>query len=240
MTTTPPPTPKPRRRWRLPLGLSCYRVEAGTLIPAVLLPNEANTIRRRRLIMKPQITLASACVAIAIICVGVGAAGEWGGGVGALAMVALFSTVIFVVAIKGDVSRAWAFAAIAPAVVPFLLLGFVGAGAVVSPDMRYSQRWEGVLDSLHVASLMASGPLGIIVTLAAEDNYPWDCDWEYGSLLAGVAAAQWFGAFRVGQYWLRYARKSRRSAFVLCLGVTLVTLAAAYVLHVGILAGRHS
>jgi hypothetical protein len=30
--------------------------------------------------MKPQITLASACVAIAIICVGVGAAAEWGGG----------------------------------------------------------------------------------------------------------------------------------------------------------------
>ena len=190
--------------------------------------------------MKPQITLASACVVIAVICLGVGAAAEWGGGVGALATVALFGTVIFVVAIKGDVSRAWAFAAIAPAAVPFLLLGFVGAGAVVSPDMRYSQRWEGVLDSLHVTSLMASGPLGIIVTLAAEDNYPQDHDWVYGSLLAGVAAAQWFGAFRIGQYWLRYAGKSRRSAFVLCLGVTLVTFAAAFVLHILILAGRHS
>ena len=190
--------------------------------------------------MKPQITLASACVAIAIICVGVGAAAEWGGGVGALAMVALFGTVIFVVAIKDDVSRAWAFAAIAPAVVPFLLLGFVGAGAVVSPDMRYSQRWEGVLDALHVTSLMASGPLGIIVTLAAEDNYPQDHDWVYGSLLAGVAAAQWFGVFRIGQYWLRHTRKSRRSVFVLCLGVVLATFVAACVLHIGIRAGRHS
>ena len=155
-------------------------------------------------------------------------------------MLALFGTVIFVVAIKDDVSRAWAFAAIAPAVVPFLLLGFVGAGAVVSPDMRYSQRWEGVLDALHVTSLMASGPLGIIVTLAAEDNYPQDHDWVYGSLLAGVAAAQWFGVFRIGQYWLRHTRKSRRSVFVLCLGVVLATFVAAYVLHIGILAGRHS
>ena len=62
----------------------------------------------------------------------------------------------------------------------------------------------------------------------------------YGSLLAGVAAAQWFGVFRIGQYWLRHTRKSRRSAFVLCLGVTLVTFAAAFVLHILILAGRHS
>jgi hypothetical protein len=155
-------------------------------------------------------------------------------------MLALFGTVIFVVAIKDDVSRAWAFAAIAPAVVPFLLLGFVGAGAVVSPDMRYSQRWEGVLDSLHVTSLMASGPLGIIVTLAAEDNYPQDRDGVYGSLLAGVAAAQWFGVFRIGQYWLRHTRKSRRSVFVLCLGMVLGTFVAAFVLHIVILAGRHS
>lgn len=191
--------------------------------------------------MKPKTTPATAsCVAIAIICVGVGAAAEWGGGVGALAMVALFGTVIFVVAIKGDVSRAWAFAAIAPAVVPFLLLGFVGAGAVVSLDMRYSRHWEGVLDSLHVTSLMGPGPLGIIVTLAAEDNYPRDYDWVYGWLLAGVAGAQWCAVFRIGQYWLRHARKSRRSAFVSCLGVTLVTFAAAFVLHILILAGRHS
>ena len=71
--------------------------------------------------MKPQITLASACVAIAIICVGVGAAAEWGGPSG---------------------------------------------------------RW------------------------------PWS------------------------RYWLRHTRKSRRSVFVLCLGVALATFAAAFVLHI--------
>ena len=45
--------------------------------------------------MKPQTTPATAvCVAIAIICVGAGSAAEWGGGVGALTILALFGTVI--------------------------------------------------------------------------------------------------------------------------------------------------
>lgn len=191
--------------------------------------------------MKPQVTPATAaCIAIAIICVGVVAAAEWGGGVGSLVMVALFSTAIFVIAIKGDVSRAWAFAAFAPAVMPLLLLGFVAVTAAVPLDVRFSDQWKAVLNSLHITSLMTSGPLGIVVTLAAEQNFPRDQDWVYGLLLAGVTGAQWFGVFRIGQYWLRYAGKSRRSAFVLCLGVTLVTFAAAFVLHILILAGRHS
>jgi len=182
----------------------------------------------------------ASCVAIAIICVGLGAATEWGGCVGALTMLALFGTVISIVAIKDDVSRAWAFAAFAPAVMPLLLLGFVAVTAAVPLDVRFSAQWKAVLNSLHITSLMTSGPLGIVVTLAAEENFPRDQDWVYGLLLAGVTGAQWFGVFRIGQYWLRYAGKSRRSAFVLCLGVTLVTFAAAFVLHIGILAGRHS
>lgn len=56
-------------------------------------------------------------------------------------------------------------------------------------------------------------------------NFPQDYGWVHGSLLAGVAAAQWSGVFRIGQYWLRHTRKSRRSAFDLSLGVTLVTFA---------------
>jgi hypothetical protein len=123
---------------------------------------------------------------------------------------------------------------------PLLLLGFVAVTAAVPLDVQFSAPWKAVLNSLHITSLMTSGPLGIVVTLAAEENFPRDQDWMYGLLLAGVTAAQWFGVFRIGQYWLRYAGKSRRSAFVLCLGVVLVTFGAAFVLQILILAGRRS
>ena len=70
--------------------------------------------------------------------------------------------------------------------------------ANVPPPRNTTGLWSQstrVLDSLHVTSLMASEPLGNVVTLAAEDNYARDHDWVCGSLPAGVAGVQWLEFF---------------------------------------------
>ena len=187
----------------------------------------------------PKTTLTSACVLVAIICLGIGSAAEWGGSVGALVTVVMFIALILVVGIKSNLSRTWALAALAPAVMPFLLLGFVVATAAVPLDVRFSAHWKAVLNSLHVTSLITSGPLGVVVTLAAEDNFPRDQDWVYGLLLCGGAAAQWLAVFAFGGYLIRRARNPRAMLF-LCVGAVYSVFAATFVLHMLILAARHS
>lgn len=185
----------------------------------------------------PKTTLASACVLVAIICLAIEA--EYGGSVCALVTVVMFIALILVVSIKSDLSQTWALAALAPALMPFLLLGFVAATVAVPLDVRFSAHWEAVLDSLHVTSLLTSGPLGVVVTLAAEDNFPRDQDWVYGLLLCGGAAVQWLAVFTVGSYLIRRARNPRAMLF-LCVGAAYSIFAVTFVLHVLILAARHS
>jgi hypothetical protein len=175
-----------------------------------------------------------------IVCLylAVAVAVEFGGLLGGLAMVGMYSVGVLVTYVRMDTSRAWAVAALTPSVVPFVLLAVaLIIDAYLPFELRTSQPWQDVVDAFYVASLMASGPLGILVTLAAEENFPRDGDWIYGTLLAGAAAVQWFTVFCIGQGLLRRARKSRTRLF-LCFMVTLSVYALAFWLHLALLIAK--
>jgi len=184
--------------------------------------------------------LAPFAAAIAFIYFSVAMAVEFGAMLGALGMLAMYSVAVLVVAVNRDALRAWAFASITPALVPPALLAVALIVESFLPfEPRTSQPWADTVNTFHLAFVMASGPLGIVVSLLADRNFPHDENWLYGALLAGTAGTQWYAAFRVGKGLLGHARNPRVK-LVVCLAVTLAVLVLGFCLHLGVLIAKRS
>lgn len=169
--------------------------------------------------------------AIGAPCFSVAVAAGMGGDLGGLAMMAIYGITTLVIAVKTDAMRAWAFASITPPLVPF---GLLGIALMLTTFLRFELAmlgwWKEILAAFFIASVMASGPLGIIVSLVAYWNFPRDEDWFYWALLASAAAVQWFAVFRIGRGYL-YRAPRPRTALLVCLAAASSICVLAFWLH---------
>jgi hypothetical protein len=141
--------------------------------PPAATPGSGTITRYGSLRTSEQVALFGSVIVCLYLAVAV--AVEFGGLLGGLAMVGMYSVGVLVTYVRMDTSRAWAVATLTRSVVPFVLLAVaLIIDAYLPFELRTSQPWQDVVDAFYVASLMASGPLGILVTLAAEENFPRD------------------------------------------------------------------
>jgi len=140
---------------------------------------------------------------------------------------------------RQDVRRAWLFLAVYCAAQPLLFAAvfswWASFGASIEPA-----RLDATLGAFHLSALAASGPLGIAVTAELEWNFPYDRNWMYLFALLGVSWSQWAAVWWLGDLILRRHNTPSLRLFATLVLLVALTFGCAFMIHFGLLVGRHS
>jgi hypothetical protein len=135
-----------------------------------------------------------------------------------------------------DALRAWQFFTSYFGAQPRLMM-------VVLPLRRGPLFFNDTVDSLvlacWLATLYATGPLGMPATLALDRNFPHDHNWLYLLVLTVVSVGQWSLVWLLGRYVLRADASKVTARLVYLVIWTGVIFGAAGVTHILIASGKH-